>query len=328
MAAIARDVPDERDAAELRTWGWATLIGDAGRRGDWPAALALFEEEFAAAPAGCLVAASSDDERSVALVRGPDGAVRGAYQTDRRIGAVDAATIVPRDLLAPLAPCRSIAVIARPPLHGATALLPPELPWAFVGPTRAAASKTDAHAVIVDDARPPASLALPALRPATTPPGALRVTGSAATPSRVRAALADATYVELHAHGIVDAAQSETSFLALSPDPDGDYALTAATVRATSMRGAPVVVLAACRTATVAPSLHRRWSLPDAFLAAGARAVIATTDAVPDDEVGPWLADLRARLDRGETPAAAVAALRARALADGKAWAAGWLVFE
>ena len=325
-AAIA--APDDAlggaaEAAELRTWGWATLIGDAGRRGDWAAGLARFEEELGrAAPAGCVVAASSDDERSVAIARGADGALRGAYQGDRRIGRLDAATIVPPDLAATLAGCPSIAVIARPPLHGAPDLLPPALPWAFVGPASRSPAPRPARPLIVDDVRPPPSLALPALRPAAVPDGAARLTGAAATPSRVRAALRDATYVELHAHGVVDASTT-TSFLALSPEADGDYALTAAAVRDTPLAGAPVVVLVACRTATVAPALHRRWSLPDAFVGAGARAVIATADPVPDDEVAPMLAELRARLARGEPPAQAVAALRS-----GKRWQARWIVFE
>jgi len=329
MTAIAGEIADPRTAAELRTWGWATLISDAGRRGDWSAALAAFEEELGRpAPARCVVGVSSDDERSVAVARGADGTLRGAYRADRPLGLIDAATIVPSDLVATLAGCPSIAVIARPPLHGSAALLPAELPWSFVGPGHRGASDLPARALIVDDARPPASLGLPALRPAVLPAGATRVSGVEATPARVRAALRDATYVELHAHGIVDVDELDTSFLALSPDPDGSYALTAAAVRETPLRGAPVVVLAACRTARVAPQLHRRWSLPDAFLAAGARAVIATADVVPDDEVPAILAALRERLGRGETPAQAIAAIRATASRTGAAWLASWMVFE
>lgn len=87
-------------------------------------------------------------------------------------------------------------------------------------------------------------------------------------------------------------------------------------------------MLAACRGATMARYQARRWSLPDAFLAAGARAVIAAATEIPDDQGAALFAELRARLDRGERPAAAVAALRASRLAAGQAWAAGLLVFE
>jgi hypothetical protein len=68
--------------------------------------------------------------------------------------------------------------------------------------------------------------------------------------------------------------------------------------------------------------------LPDAFLAAGARAVVASATAIPDDQGAALFADLRARLDRGEPPAQAVAALRTARVAAGQAWAAGLIAFE
>src|SRR5262249_29589418 len=135
------------------------------------------------------------------------------------------------------------------------------------------------------------------------------VTAAAATPSRVRAELADAGYVEIHAHGIVDA--SDAAFLALSPDADGSFALTADEVRTSRIGGAPVVVLAACRSATPTIYLGFRWSLPDAFLVAGARAVVASSTAIPDDQGAALFAELRKRVARGEPVARAVAALRA-----------------
>ena len=46
-----------------------------------------------------------------------------------------------------------------------------------------------------------------------------------------------------------------------------------------------MVVLAACRAAEGTYDVVRRWSLPDAFLATGARAVIAADVAVPDEDV-------------------------------------------
>jgi hypothetical protein len=179
--------------------------------------------------------------------------------------------------------------------------------------------------VIVADARPPARLGLPPLSPIAAD-GARLVTGASATPARVRAELAGASYIEIHAHGIVDA--EDAAFLALSPDIDGSFALTAADVRATRLAGAPIVVLGACRSAKPARYEAFRWSLPDAFLAAGARAVIASATAIPDDQGARLFAELRARLDRGEPAARAVAALRADRVAAGQPWAAGLVVFE
>jgi hypothetical protein len=334
MAQLATLGAEPGTAGELRAWGQAALIGDAGRRGDWAGALALFaEEQGRPAPAGCLVAVSLDDNRTTAVVRGRDGALRGSYQPGRAIENLAVETIVPPALAASLAGCDAIAVIARPPLHGHAEVLPAALPWSFVGEpgtgTAPAAPRTPARRrVIVSDARPPATLGLPALAPITDPgdPTATLVTGGAATPARVRSELADAGYIEIHAHGIVDA--SDAAFLALSPDADGGFALTAGEVRATRLTGAPVVVLAACRSAATARYQGFRWSLPDAFLAAGARAVVASSTAIPDDQGAALFAALRTRVDRGEPIAHAVAALRADRLAAGQSWAAGLMVFE
>ena len=329
-------------AGELRAWAMTTLIDGAGRRGDWSGALAVFGEELGRPPpAGCVVAVSSDNERSTAVVRGADGTLRGSYQPDRSPRVLGADTIVPPALIATLGGCPAIAVIARPPLHGQPDLLPAGLPWAFLGaaaPGAVARSPRSpgpppsvpsgrARRVLVTDVRPPVSLGLPPLAPAADADAVL-VSGAGATPSRVRGELGDAAYVEIHAHGIVDLEASDAAFIALSPDADGRYALTAADVRATRLTGAPIVVLAACHAAVTARYQARRWSLPDAFLASGARAVIAGAAAIPDDQGAALFAELRARLDRGEPAVRAVAALRADRLAREQRWAAGLMVFE
>src|SRR5262249_49334549 len=71
LAAVDTLTGHPGNVDELHAWGRATLISDAGRRSDWTGALALFAGELGRAPPdGCLVAASSDLERSVAIVRG------------------------------------------------------------------------------------------------------------------------------------------------------------------------------------------------------------------------------------------------------------------
>ncbi|HSS00956.1 MAG TPA: CHAT domain-containing protein, partial [Kofleriaceae bacterium] len=332
FAALAALRVEPGTVGELRGWGFAALISDAGKRGDWAGALALFAEDLGAAgpeglPNGCLVAASIDDERATVVARGRDGALHGSHRTDLPLGPLVAGSIVPQALVAALAGCEAIAVVARPPLHGRADLLPAQLPWAFAsgGKRGGARPSSEKRAVVVADAQPPVTLGLPPLAPIAAA-GATVVSGAAATPTRVLAELADAGYVEIHAHGIADA--RDAAFLALSPDADGSFALTAAQVRKAALAGAPIVVLAACRSATTARYEAYRWSLPDAFLAAGARAVIASATAVPDDQGAALFAELRARIDRGEPPAQAVAALRAARVAAGQPWAAGLIVFE
>jgi hypothetical protein len=327
LAWLAAHPPVAADADLLAQRAWATdaLIAAAGERADWPAAADAARAELAApAIAGCLVVASVDQDRQVVAVRDARGAWHGVARR-APVGALDARAFVPRALSDALAGCPAIHVLARPPLHGNTQLLPAPLPWAFVGgPPRAPSPRAPRTVIVTDVAPPDAALRLPALAPGAAPADATVIRGAAATPARVLAELADATYVELDAHGVADAATSDAAFLALSPEPSGKFMLTAADVRAAKLAGA-VVVLAACRGAQGAPYLHRRWTLPDAFVAAGARAVIATDVDVPDAAAGPVFAELRTRITGGEAPAAAVAALRAR---DPASWVARIAVFE
>ncbi len=180
--------------------------------------------------------------------------------------------------------------------------------------------------MIVTDVLPPeTSLQLPRLGATTYPPTVERLSGAAATPARVLAVAGEATYLEINADGVADVETADASFLALSPDSSGQFMLTAADVRAAKLKSAPVIVLAACRGAQAAPYLFRRWSLPDAFITAGARAVIATDIDIPDPQAAATFAALRERIERGEDPAVAVAALRAAAPST---WIARIAVFE
>ncbi len=332
----------------FRAWIYQTLIDEAARRGAWAEAVGIFAAELGAtAPQNCALAISLDDTRGTAVAIGADGRASGARSQVAKPPLWDGAQLVPAALRSAFAGCARVAVLARPPLHGHADLLPPELPWAFVDWRTEAASSTPASApagaarqLFVGDALPPPELTLPALAPMQARPVAgngngngnqvsvRELRGVAATPAQVLAALADATYAELHVHGQVDLGVADASFLALSPGADQRWALTAAEVRTARLAASPVVVLAACRAATAAPLEHKRWSLPDAFLEAGARAVIAPTIEVPDSEAAAFFAELRTRLAAGEAPATALAALRRAYLAAGKPWAASVVLFE
>jgi CHAT domain-containing protein len=167
---------------------------------------------------------------------------------------------------------------------------------------------------------PPASLDLPSLSPFEPPAPAAGETltvleGPTATPSRVLAALDEATEIEFHAHGVMDLDVSDVSFLALSPDPDGDYALTAGQLRQHRLRGAPLVILAACHAARPAPYRFASWSLPIAFIDAGARAVVASISPIIDSEARGFFQAISHAISDGERPAVAVRDARVRFLA-------------
>src|SRR5262249_51908006 len=142
-----------------------------------------------------------------------------------------------------------------------------------------------AERIVVAGVEPPASLGLRPLRDWDVPSataGALALRGAEANPRRVLAELPRADEIEFHAPAVSDLDLSDVPLLALSPDADGRYALTAQMISATRLPRRPVVVLADCRAADMAPYLDRAWSLPSAFLLAGARAVLGAPVDVPD----------------------------------------------
>jgi cellulose synthase operon protein C len=290
-------------AQKARAYSLTLAVVDAGRRGDHRAALAWLADG-ATLPATCVVGAAVEDERRYAVVRGADGVDRGAYAADRTSPAIDASSLVPADLRASLQSCATISVLARPPIEGAPDLLPPELAWGY-GIATAAPSTTDGTRLVVHDVEPPVWLGLPRLAQRKPPSGSISLAGAAATPTRVLAAMADASTIEIDAHGLVNAAVADASHLVLSPESDGRYALDVRAVRGARLRRSPVVVLAACHAATSAPFLHESWALPAAFVSAGARAVIASTDEIPDAEAAAFFDDVLER-SRAVAPAQAL----------------------
>jgi cellulose synthase operon protein C len=357
--AVRAWIAAHREATEqpvqmARVWGSTTLISDAGARGDWAGVVAAAVAEHGVAlTQPCLVVATFDDDNVTIAARIGGAPAIGAR---RAVTASELAGqhLVPPDVAQALAPCQAIAVLARPPLHGRSDLLPAALPWAFAGDTATRAPGAGPpHRVDISDARPP-DPSLPRLAPAAAsapfdrrsqiagggdPDGSAggaggrprgidtSLTGADATPSRVLAALADATYAELHVHGVAAAANDDATYLALSPDRDGSFALRADAVRAAHLTRGPLIVLAACRASTVAPYLHQRWSLPDAFVAAGASAVVAADLAIPDASARRVFDDLHRRIAAGAPVEAAVAAIRASATGD-TAWATHLMVFR
>ena len=146
----------------------------------------------------------------------------------------------------------------------------------------------------------------------------------------MHAALVDAGFVELHAHGQIDAAVSDVAHLVLSPEPDGRYALTAAALRQRPLRGRPIVILAACRAGAPGAYSHVAWGLPTALVAAGARAVIASRDPIADADAGAFFDDVRVRIAAGSPPAVALRDARAgwRQAHPDAAWVGGLMVFQ
>jgi len=322
-------------AARARGYAYSVLALTAGREGDWDRVIATLAEEIGVdPPARCAVAVAAEDERAVVAVRAPDGATRGTFERSR--GVVDAPPAVRADLLESLAACPAIDVLARPPWNGVPDVLPPTLAWRYRVQGAPAGSVPVATSppqrLVVSRVAAPVALGLtplPAWTSAADTVPVREIHGPDATPPRVLDAMRSATEIDLHTHGLVDLGISDVSHLVLAPAPDGEYALTAASVASQRLAGAPLVILAACHTTAVAPYGHETWSLPAAFRRAGARAVLASPTLIPDAEAAPFFDAVRLRIRRGETPAAALRDERmARVSTDPSSWTKTVIVFE
>ena len=327
----------DADAAKAHGDTYASLLVLSADEDDRATTLKLLAEAAGTPLRGpCAVGVMVDAERVLVVARDGAGAMlQHVAPRDRSRPELDAAELVPTAIVQALSACERIDVIALPPVFGLRNLLPPALAWSYRGrPVSPEAPPAKPPRIVtVADAVPPAELELAPLRaPALAPiPGATHVDlrGAEATPARVVAAFAHADAVEIHAHGFVDRGLSDASLIALSPQADGRFALGAREIAELRLTTAPVVVLAACHAAYTAPFRHEPWGLPRAFLLAGARAVIASPDTIPDAEAGEFFRAIERRIFEGTDPAIALRDERARRLQrDPDSWTRAVLLFD
>jgi hypothetical protein len=304
---------DDAMGTKARSAAYNTLLLLGAKDLGGAALLELFARAGRTPPrAGCALGALIDGERLLLVARGAGDRFNQVFEPHAfTTPDFDARTLVPATLLRALSGCSRIDVIALPPLYGQPHLLPSELAWSYRGPAAAPLPVGSRRpiALTVEDARPPAALGLAKLQRSSHEPRATNVdevivSGGEATPRRVLEELSLADFVEIHAHGFVDLGVSDVSLIALSPQSDGTFALTARVIAAQKLERAPFIALAACHAAYTAPYLHEPWSLPYAFLLAGARGVLAPTTAIPDKDAGTFFRAVGDQILRGIDPAA------------------------
>lgn len=329
--------PADIDGRKARAYAYSPLTLDAGRAGEWERIWTLLGRAARATAASrCGLGAAAEDGASVVVVRDASGSSQGVFDATHPGPAIDAARLVPPHLQAALHPCPEVEVLARPPVQGLPQLLPDGVAWSYRldgdrRPTVADPAPPRPARLVIANAEPPASLGMARLLPwRSSEAPDVRLEGASATPSRALAEFTDATFIEVHSHGVADATGADAAFLMLSPEPDGRYALTAAAIRQHPLRGRPIVILAACHAATSATYRHEAWSLPAAFVAAGARAVIASTDVIDDDDAGAFFDDMRAHIEHGASPAIALRDARVAWLDShpGATWVRSLMVFQ
>ncbi|TMQ17650.1 MAG: CHAT domain-containing protein [Deltaproteobacteria bacterium] len=329
---------DTRDqvAAKARAYAYSALIMEAGRRSETERALALIADEMGSVPPErCAVGIAKADEWELVVARSTDGRLLRHFEAALTSPVFDATALVSDSLRQALIDCPVVKVLARPPVLGASRLLPPQIAWSYALRGPAPAGETTASSsLIVSDVVPPAHLGLAPLAVSIVAadgdgPPRVSLSGPLATPARVLDAAERASEIELDVHGFVDLGVSDASYLVLSPDSDGRYALTAAEIAKSRLQHAPLVILAACHAATTAPYLHEAWGLPIAFARAGARAIVATPGVVDDAQASAFFAVVRARVRRGQPPAAALRDERMdRLRTSPESWVRDVIVFE
>src|SRR3954462_11933082 len=112
----------------------------------------------------------------------------------------------------------------------------------------------------------------------------------------------------------------------LPPRPLGGR--TRAAIAGLKLTRAPFVALAACDAAYTAPYLHEPWSLPYAFLLAGARGVLAPATAIPDREADGFFRAVGDQILRGVDPAVVLRDQRLQRQATANDWVERVVVFD
>lgn len=331
-------MPGDVFASKARAGAYAALTFSAARAGDHAQALLLLAQELdLPPPTMCIVGTAAEGERAVVVVRGVDGNVQGSYESGRQRSADPPS--VSAQLVAGLAGCARVQVMALAGLQTQTRFLPPAMAWSYATSARGrvtthAKPSPAMRALVIANVTPPARLDLQPLsvQPYLGQPtrrSVTRLSGPCATPPMVLTAMKEANEIQFHTHALMDSGVSDASHLVLSPDVDGSYALTAEAIRQVRLPKRPIVVLAACNSAQSSRYAHKPWSLPDAFLAAGAQAVLAAATDVPDQEAGAFFTRVLARIHAGDEPAVALRDERMAALASNpSSWVADVILFE
>lgn len=279
------------------------------------------------APDHCVVAIAQW-HRVVVAVRGVQG-VSAVEARDVPAGSLlmPPAQLISRSLRDRLAGCPRVEVIASGPYFGMANILGSNTAWVYKSTSAAPTSApTGRRELVVTDVKPPEDLNLPQLRSFEGAASAVVLRNSDATPSATLENMKKADLIVIVAHGVTDAREPAAASLILSPDRDGEYLLTASKVRTAHLDDAPIVILAGCEAGRV-QATQEPWSLATSFLAAGARAVIAPTEQIPDEEAGKAFSSLVAQIRDGANP---VDALHAEQMArgPGTAWLSSIVVFE
>ena len=330
--ANAASLPNDPTVQRNVAVAYSALVMDAGRRRDFGRAFSLIARETLASTPGnnddgvsrrCAVALAVDLDQALVAARTESGATIGLFEEHK--GGPDPGRLLGNEVRSALGGCPRVDVYAGPPLQGAGLGLD-GLPWAYriSGRAQSAVSSSLPHMrLLISPVNTPPDLSaeLPSLPRWTSHqrmgPLDEELTGRAARPADVLRKMRQATEIDFISHGLVDLGAADASFLVLAADPrdDGRYRLTARDIRIRHLEEHPLVILASCHATAVSRSWRRPWSLPAAFLEAGAAAVVTCPSGLEHDEVERFIDNFRSRLLPGVDYASALEQTRKASLA-------------
>ncbi len=325
------------DATKARDMAYLALMSEAGGRGAHGEVLDLLAD-FQKVPRGqpCTVAVALDFPRLIIALRDGGSRMDGEF---REVGPeLERAGLVPERLSRQLSGCEVVKVLATPPLHGSARMLPDAMAWYYVSaPAPRTWHPAAERRLVVSDVDTPEPLRLPRLRrvlargagAGAKDDGVTALSGRLATPERVLRELPAHDEIELHVHGIVDRKLSDATALVLTPGADGNAFLTVDQIVAARLPRAPLVVLGACQAALAPRYGPLSFSLPWAFMEAGASAVVASPEPVEDLEAQTFFNAVVDQIRRGASPAVAVRDARiGRNMPRPREWARQVVVFN
>jgi CHAT domain-containing protein len=160
------------------------------------------------------------------------------------------------------------------------------------------------------------------------------LTRQQATRTRFLASASESSIIHFGGHAVIDDEWPERSTLLLATGDPAGSTLSAPEIARLHLRRAPIVVLAACSTATGASyRLEGATSLSRAFLLAGASSVVGSLWDIEDEVSEAFFTRFHQRLAAGDTPALALRAAQLDLLrspgarpAPPRAWAAFQLI--
>ena len=311
-----------------RSLSYGMLIENAAVAGEADNVATLLGQRLAIQTPDRCVVTIAQWHRAVVAVRGVHGeSAVVVREVPAGTLSLTSAQLIPQPLRDRLAGCPRVEVMVSGPYFGMPNILDHTVPWVYRTTNAAVANvPLNRNELVVTDVKPPEDLNLPQLRSFEGSSSAVVLRSTGATPNATLDAMKKAGLIVIVAHGVTDAREPSAASLILSADRDGEYLLTAAKVRKAHLDNAPIVILAGCDAGRV-QATQEPWSLATSFLAAGARAVIAPTEQIPDEEASKAFASLVARIRADANP---VDAVRAEQMTQGPgaAWLSSIVVFE